>query len=125
MSGDNPAGQTGAGLGMAAGVGLMVPSMLSGAFSPDEKNLKTEKIPTVTCPDCGIDTPQNSRFCYKCGHQMVSANRCADCGTDLAIDSSFCHACGKKLGQKVDCGKCGAKLPPGSKFCTDCGEETK
>ena len=122
-SGDNSAGQTGAGLGMAAGVGLMVPSMLSGAFSADEKNLATEKIPTVTCPDCGIDTPQNSRFCYKCGHQMVSANRCADCGTDMAVDANFCQACGKKLGEKTPCGKCGAKLPPGSKFCTDCGEE--
>jgi membrane protease subunit (stomatin/prohibitin family) len=125
MSTGGSAGQTGAGLGMAAGVGLMVPAMLSKAFSPDEKNLAQETLPTVTCPDCGNDTPQNSRFCYKCGHPMVTADRCPDCGSDLATDANFCSSCGKDLKAKVVCAKCKTKLPPGSKFCTNCGEELK
>ncbi len=121
-SGEGPGG-AGAGMGMAAGVGLMVPAMLSKAFSPDEKNLATENLPTVTCPDCGIDTPQNSRFCYKCGHPMVAADRCPDCGVDLPGDAKFCSGCGKNLLEKVTCAKCDTKLPPGSKFCTNCGEK--
>jgi predicted amidophosphoribosyltransferase len=108
---------------MGAGIGLVVPAMLSKAFSPDEKDLRTEPLPTVTCPRCGIDTPQNSRFCYKCGHQMVANNRCPDCGSDLPLEANFCFACGKKLGEKIVCPKCSAKLPTGSKFCTNCGEK--
>jgi membrane protease subunit (stomatin/prohibitin family) len=115
--------QAGAGIGMGAGVGLMVPAMLSKAFSPEEKNLAVESLPTVTCPKCGHDTPQNSRFCYKCGHQIIAADRCPECGVDLAPDAKFCHACGKKLDEKLTCAKCGAKLPRGSKFCTNCGEK--
>jgi membrane protease subunit (stomatin/prohibitin family) len=124
-SGEGTTAQTGAGLGMAAGVGLMVPAMLSNAFAPEEKSLKTGSVVTVTCPDCGNDTPQNSRFCYKCGHPMVASDRCPDCGVDLSPDSKFCQSCGKKLGDKLTCAKCGAKLPPGSKFCTDCGEKVE
>ena len=123
MSSGEGTAQAGAGMGMAAGVGLMVPAMLSNAFSPEEKNLKSESLPTVTCPDCGIDTPQNSRFCYKCGHPMIATDRCPDCAVDLGPDAKFCHSCGKKLGEKTSCSKCGTKLPSGSKFCTDCGEE--
>lgn len=121
-SGGGPA-QAGTGLGMGAGIGLVVPAMLSRAFCPDEKDLRTESLPTVTCPKCGIDTPQNSRFCYKCGHQMVANNRCPDCGTDLPLEATFCSACGKKLGEKITCPKCNTKLPTGSKFCTNCGEK--
>jgi membrane protease subunit (stomatin/prohibitin family) len=115
--------QAGTGLGLGAGIGMMVPSMLSNAFSPNEKDLKSEPIPTVTCPKCGIDTPQNSRFCYKCGNPMVAANRCPECGSDVALDANFCSACGKKIGEKITCPKCSAKLLPGSKFCTNCGEQ--
>jgi len=121
-SGDGTA-EAGAGMGMAAGVGLMVPAMLSRAFSPDEKNLATENLPTVTCPDCGNDTPQNSRFCYKCGHPMVAADRCPECGKDLPGDAKFCSSCGKNVTEKLICSKCDTQLPPGSKFCTNCGEK--
>jgi len=115
--------QSGAGMGLGAGIGMIVPSMLTNAFSAEERDLRKESLPTVTCPKCGIDTPQNSRFCYKCGHEMVASNRCPECSTDLPLEASFCFACGKKLGEKITCGKCSAKLPPGSKFCTNCGEK--
>ena len=123
MSSNVGAAQAGTGIGMGAGIGLVVPAMLSKAFCPDDKDLKTESLTTTTCPKCGNDTPQNSRFCYKCGHQMVANNRCPDCGTDLPLDAQFCFACGKKLGEKIICPKCNTKLPTGSKFCTNCGEK--
>jgi membrane protease subunit (stomatin/prohibitin family) len=122
-TGGSGGAQAGTGIGLGAGIGLMVPSMLSNAFCPNEKDLKSEPIPTVTCPKCGIDTPQNSRFCYKCGNPMVAANACPDCGADLPLEANFCSACGKKLGEKLTCPKCSFKLPHGSKFCTNCGEK--
>ena len=61
-----PAG-AGAGMGMAAGVGLMVPGLLNKVFSPEQKELRREPVATVTCPACHTDTPEQSRFCYRCG----------------------------------------------------------
>jgi membrane protease subunit (stomatin/prohibitin family) len=114
--------QAGAGMGMGAGVGMIIPGMMQGVFAPD-RDLKDEPIPTVTCPRCGVDTPENSRFCYKCGHQMLTINKCPNCDTDLPPDANYCFNCGKKLDEKSVCGKCGAKIIRGSKFCTNCGEK--
>jgi len=122
MSSGNDPAQAGAGMGLGAGIGLMVPAMLSNAFSPNERDLKGEPLPTITCPKCGIDTPQNSRFCYKCGNPILSINKCPECATDLPLEANFCYACGKKIGEKPVCPKCNARLTPGSKFCTNCGE---
>jgi len=96
LSTGGDSGQAGAGMGMAAGVGLMVPAMLSKAFSPDERNLASESLPTVTCPKCG---------------------------KDLLGDANYCSSCGKNLTEKPICSRCKTKLPPGSKFCTNCGEK--
>lgn len=115
--------QAGAGMGIGAGVGMIMPAYLQGAFSPGQRDLKNEPIPTVTCPKCGAETPENSRFCYKCGHQMVAINVCPNCDAELPVEANFCHNCGKKLDEKAVCGKCGTKLTPGSKFCTNCGEK--
>ncbi|MBD3168157.1 MAG: zinc-ribbon domain-containing protein [candidate division Zixibacteria bacterium] len=122
--GDGGFTQAGAGMGMGAGVGMLIPGMLSKALSPEQTDLKTMDLPTVTCPKCGADTPEHSRFCYKCGHQMVVINRCPKCGEDLPAEAKFCMSCGYKLGkEKAKCGKCGHENPAGSKFCTNCGEK--
>jgi membrane protease subunit (stomatin/prohibitin family) len=110
-------------LGMGAGIGMLVPGMFNKVCGPDQKDLRPESLPTVTCPKCGSDTPEQSRFCYRCGFAMVAVNRCSDCGTDLAADARFCQGCGRKLGEKAACPACGAKIVPGSKFCTNCGEK--
>ena len=112
-----------AGVGMGAGVGLMAPMMMSKALAPDQTDFKREAIPTVTCPDCGADTPEESRFCYKCGHQMVGINRCGSCGAELPADANFCMKCGKELTQSLTCSECGQKLPLGTKFCHQCGHK--
>jgi len=123
MGSGSDSAQTGTGLGMGAGIGMMVPGLLQGALSPEQRDLKTEPLPTVTCPKCNTDTPENSRFCYKCGHQMVAVNTCPNCEEELPAEANFCHNCGKKLNEKTVCGKCGAKLPPRSQYCTECGEK--
>ena len=114
--------QAGAGMGMGAGIGMIMPGMVQGALPP-ERDLKKEPIPTVTCPKCNADTPENSRFCYKCGHQMMIINQCPECDAQLPPEANYCFNCGKKLGEKPKCKHCGADIIPGSKFCTSCGEK--
>ena len=122
--GTSPA-QTGAGFGMGAGVAMMAPGFLSKAFAPEHTNLKPYDIPTLECPKCGIDTPADSRYCYKCGYQIAVENRCGNCGHKLSGKSNFCAFCGLDLTktEKIKCQNCQKENPPGSKFCGDCGEE--
>ncbi len=116
------AGAAGAGLGMAAGVGIMMPGLMEKVFSPEQKELKREPVATVTCPVCHTDTPEQSRFCYRCGHQMVAMNTCSSCNTQLPPEAKFCSNCGLKLDAKITCPHCKAELIPGSKYCGECGK---
>ncbi len=119
------AAAAGSGMGMAAGVGIMMPGMLNKVFSPEQTELKREPVSTVTCPKCHTDTPEQSRYCYRCGHQMVAQNACPSCSNDLPTEAKFCLHCGYQLDAKVSCPHCQAELIPGSKFCGDCGEAVK
>jgi len=112
----------GAGVGMAAGVGLMIPAMMSKIFSPEQTELRREPIPTITCPKCHTDTPEQSRFCYRCGQPMVAQNICPSCSRELPTEAGFCMYCGFKLDAKLTCPHCSAQLIPGSKFCGECGK---
>lgn len=113
----------GAGIGMGAGVGLMVPGMMSKVFAPDQIELKREPVATVTCPACHTDTPEQSRYCYRCGHPMVRQNNCPACNEELPTEAKFCMHCGHKLDAKISCPHCQAELMPGSKYCGSCGKK--
>jgi membrane protease subunit (stomatin/prohibitin family) len=116
------AGAMGSGLGMAAGVGLMMPGVMAKAFSPEQSDLKREPVDTVTCPKCHADTPAQSRYCYRCGHQMFTQNRCPACNQSLPGEAKFCLHCGFKLDTKLTCPHCQAQVVVGSKFCVECGK---
>lgn len=116
------AAATGSGMGMAAGVGLMIPGMMQKVFSPEQTELKREPVATVTCPKCHTDTPEQSRFCYRCGHQMIVQNACPQCSQSLPTEAKFCFHCGFKLDTKAVCPHCSAELIAGSKFCGECGK---
>lgn len=118
------AGQ-GAGLGMGAGIGLMMPGVMSKVFAPVQTELKREPVATVTCPKCHTDTPEQSRFCYRCGHAMVKLNACPSCHADLPTEARFCMSCGYKLDTKHACPHCSAELIPGSKYCGECGQRVQ
>jgi len=115
-------GQAGSAMGMAAGVGLMMPTMMSRVFSPEQTDLKREAIATVTCPGCHAETPEQSRYCYRCGHPMVVTNRCPSCSKELPTEANFCHFCGHRLDARIQCPHCSAELVPGSKYCGSCGK---
>ncbi|MBI5178859.1 MAG: SPFH domain-containing protein, partial [Nitrospinae bacterium] len=124
---DAPGGtaQEGAGMGVGMGVGMILPGYLSKAFVPDQQDLEKTGVKTVQCPECLSHTPENSRFCFKCGHQMSPMNSCPSCGKVLPVHAKFCMECGHDLAEKTACKKCGAHLPPGTKFCTECGEKAQ
>lgn len=117
------AGGTGAGAGIGMGVGMMMPGFMSKAFTPNQQELKDGVVKTVQCPECLSNTPENSLFCYKCGHQMTPMNSCPHCGKVLPVHANFCMNCGQDLKSKPACKKCGTTLPAGTKFCTNCGEK--
>jgi membrane protease subunit (stomatin/prohibitin family) len=119
------ASAVGSTMGMAAGVGLMVPPMLSKVFSPDQVELRREPVATVTCPTCHTDTPEQSRYCYRCGHQMIAQSVCPSCRKELPTEAAYCLYCGFKLDTKERCPNCSADLVPGSKFCGKCGKSVK
>jgi membrane protease subunit (stomatin/prohibitin family) len=110
QSGTDGFAQAGVGMGAGMGVGVLVPSLISKALAPGQKDLKYESL------------PEQSRFCYKCGHQLVVINRCPKCGKDLPAEANFCMVCGFSLAEKIKCKKCGTVMPPGTKFCFNCGE---
>ena len=119
------AGATGNTVGMAAGVGLMVPTMMSKVFSPEQQELRKAPLATVTCPKCHTDTPEQSRYCYRCGHQMIVQNFCPSCHKELPSEAMFCLFCGLRLNAKELCPNCQAEMIPGSKFCGKCGKAVK
>ena len=112
----------GSAMGMAAGVGLMIPGMMSRVFTPEQTELKRESVATVACPKCHTDTPEQSRFCYRCGNQMIAQNVCQNCNEPLPTEASFCMHCGQKLDAKTYCPHCSEETVPGSKFCGSCGK---
>jgi membrane protease subunit (stomatin/prohibitin family) len=120
-SAGGPAG-IGAGLGMGAGVGLMVPGMMTKIFNPDQKELRRTPIETITCPKCHSETPEQSRFCYRCGHAMIVQNICPSCNKELPTEAGFCMHCGYRLDSGLKCPHCTARLIPGSKYCSECGK---
>lgn len=46
---------------------------------------------------------------------------CKNCGVELPENAKFCHEYGAKSEQEVVCGSCGTKAPAGYKFCMECG----
>jgi len=117
----SPAG-AGAGLSMGAGVGMMMPGLMTKVFQPEQTDLKREAVATITCPKCHTDTPEQSRYCYRCGYTMVKQNSCPSCDKTLPTEANFCLHCGHQLDAKIACPHCSAELISGSKFCGECGK---
>jgi len=123
MDSQGGAGTAGAGAGIGLGVGMLMPGYMSKAFSSGQQDLDGGAIPTVQCPECLAHTPENSRFCYRCGHQMVRSSVCPNCSKVVPVHAKFCMNCGQNLKTKPRCGTCNIDLPPGTKFCPNCGQK--
>ena len=104
-------------------------------------NLNLGKLPTVTCPECGVEVNAENIFCPECGHKF-SFIHCPECGAKLDEEGTFCQECGHKLeddskkeevkednSKKEDnlksCSNCGTKVSEDSKFCPECGNKIR
>lgn len=111
----------GVGLAAAGTVNSQVGDMFKG-FGVDNDDSK--KKSNVTCPKCGNEVPENSKFCLECGAKIeILADDemiCPNCSSKTR-KGKFCMECGASLVKK--CPKCDAEIPNGAKFCLECGEK--
>ncbi len=88
---------------------------LNSAFN----NLQLDR--KIKCNSCGEMVNFNSKFCHKCGQEMVKERICRNCNQKYPIDSNFCPHCGTKAETNQTCSNCGEKYEVGTKFCSSCG----
>ena len=77
-----------------------------------------------TCPKCGSENPEGTKFCQECGTRLGQKNVCTSCGTANALGVKFCQECGTRLQSEAApaaCPDCGQENPPGTRFCGGCG----
>jgi len=123
MSAGGNAAQTGTGIGMGAGVGLMVPGIFQDALGQKQAEPQKEPPAALICPQCAAETPENSRFCFKCGYQLMTVTACPDCKAELPAAANYCPSCGRKIVEKTVCRHCGFEPSPAAKFCPKCGNK--
>ena len=51
----------------------------------------------ITCPNCGKELEDGTRFCDECGVQIVEAIFCQNCGQQTSSEYAFCQYCGSPL----------------------------
>jgi uncharacterized membrane protein YvbJ len=86
----------------------------------------------MRCHRCGLENPNQSKFCRKCGASMRISFPCPQCGFENPGDSLFCTECGERLsavkkpavkGNQRKCRACGHFNELDTLFCVTCGEE--
>ena len=80
-----------------------------------------------TCPQCGHENPEGTKFCQECGGKLGAAGTpCPSCNAMNPAGTKFCQECGAKLEAEpapTICPACGQENPPGTRFCGGCGEK--
>ena len=47
-----------------------------------------------TCPQCGAENPEGTKFCRECGQKLAVKTVCPSCGAENASGTKFCQECG-------------------------------
>lgn len=87
-------GMANAGIGIGMGLGAL--QQFGGVFAGVGQNMSKGNTNTVSCPKCGTQNPQASRFCSACG-TALGLRRCPTCSADVPAGSKFCNNCGTPL----------------------------
>lgn len=84
-------------------------------------NMEVPPQKMTKCFSCGEDVPIGSKFCPKCGSNIVESTITCECGASVSASSKFCPNCGKPMNVVKKCPKCGSDITAGSAFCSECG----
>jgi membrane protease subunit (stomatin/prohibitin family) len=90
-----------AGLGLGAGIGMMMPQMIAGAMAAQGRPgapAAAGSAPTaaVVCAKCQTPAAPGAKFCSGCGAPLV-AQTCPQCQAPTTPGAKFCGNCGKPL----------------------------
>jgi len=66
-----------------------------------QEQARQQVLQQRTCPQCGTENPEGTKFCQQCGSKLGDAAKqfCTQCGAENAPDTKFCGNCGVKLGE--------------------------
>jgi RNA polymerase subunit RPABC4/transcription elongation factor Spt4 len=109
-----------AGLGLGAGIGMMMPGMIAGAMGAQGRGTAPAGT-SVACPKCQTLVAEGAKFCGNCGTSMAAA-ACPKCRAAVPAGAKFCGNCGASMAAAT-CPQCNAAVTPGSKFCGTCGNK--
>lgn len=99
---------------------------LKEALSAKEEQERAAKEAAAgrTCPQCGHENPEGTKFCQECGSKLGVQNTCPSCGAANPAGVKFCQECGARMAAApapAACPSCGMENPPGTRFCGGCG----
>jgi membrane protease subunit (stomatin/prohibitin family) len=110
-------------VGLGAGLGMLLPGMVLRSLRGEPITSAAMLQQGLHCPECHAAVDGDSRFCARCGHQMVVARKCPQCAKNVTALANFCSSCGLDLASRLACSGCATPLPPGTRFCFQCGEK--
>ena len=90
---------TGAGMGMAAGVGMMMPGMMANSLAPTQTSREpaVSAVGAILCASCNTQLPTEAKFCSHCGHKQTAMDNCPHCQAEIIPGSRFCGECGEAV----------------------------
>ena len=113
----------GMGVGLGQGFGRAMGDVATNAFNPAAMTTPAQPEQIVVCPKCGANNNKESKFCNKCGNQIIELNICPNCNHENALDAAFCSKCGNKLLKEKICPSCGEVNGKDASFCGKCGSK--
>lgn len=57
----------------------------------------TQRLETISCPECGVANPRNARQCSACGAPLSEPESCPRCAHVNPPGARFCNHCGTPL----------------------------
>ena len=55
----------------------------------------------ITCPKCGKELQDGTKFCDNCGTQIFETIFCPNCGAQTSTEFKFCQKCGASIEEEA------------------------